>query len=139
MQAEILARYKPTIDTKLLIPNLEQVEDLVTRSLQYFNSTRHLTLYYENIRNNQTVRLVVENMHCISYVSNACFNSFSFFQKLVDVQEFLKVPQRNLSSRQVKIHKGALSSQIENWEEVERTLKGTRYEHFLEDDYKVDM
>ncbi|KAG6436263.1 hypothetical protein SASPL_101149 [Salvia splendens] len=88
--AEILARYKPTIDTKLLIPDLEQVEDLVTRSLQYFNSTRHIILYYENIRTNQT--------------------------KLVDVQEFLK---------------------IENWEEVERTLKGTRYEHFLEDDYKL--
>ncbi|KAL1544279.1 hypothetical protein AAHA92_21152 [Salvia divinorum] len=112
-EAEILARYKPTIDTKLLIPDLEQVEDLVTRSLQYFNSTRHIILYYESIRNNRT--------------------------KLVDVQEFLKVPQRNLTSLQVKIHKGALSSQIENWEEVKRTLKGTRYERFLEDDYKVDM
>ncbi|XP_057782987.1 uncharacterized protein LOC131000873 isoform X2 [Salvia miltiorrhiza] len=112
-EAEMLARYKPTIDTKLLIPNLEQVEDLVMRSLQYLNSTRHIILYYEDIRNNRT--------------------------KLVDVQEFLKVPQRELSSRQVKIHKGALSSQIENWEEVERTLKGTRYERFLDDDYKVYM
>lgn len=139
VQAEILARYKPTIDTKQLIPNLEQVEDLVTKSMQYLNSTRHIILYYEDIRNNRTVRLTAENLHYITYISNACFICVPFFQKLVDVQEFLKVPQRDLSSRQVKIHKGALSSQIENWEEVERTLKGTRYERFLDDDYKVNM
>ncbi|KAH6813390.1 P-loop containing nucleoside triphosphate hydrolases superfamily protein [Perilla frutescens var. frutescens] len=110
-EAEILARYKPTINTTFLIPHLQQVEDLVTKSLQYLNGTRHIILYYEDIKNNLT--------------------------KLVDVQEFLNVPQRDLSSRQVKIHKGALSSQIENWEEVEKTLKGTRYESFLRDDYKV--
>ncbi|KAL0348364.1 UNVERIFIED_CONTAM: hypothetical protein Sangu_1064200 [Sesamum angustifolium] len=48
-EAKVLARYKPTINTTLLIPNLKQVEDLVTKSLQYFKSTRHIILYYEDI------------------------------------------------------------------------------------------
>ncbi|KAL8027694.1 hypothetical protein ABFX02_14G112500 [Erythranthe guttata] len=110
-EAEILAKYKPTINTTLLIPNLKQVEDLVTKSMQYFKSTRHIILYYEDIINNHT--------------------------KLLEVQEFLKVPQRDLNSRQVKIHKGALSSQVENWEDVKKTLKKTRYESFLQEDYKL--
>ncbi|KAL0454220.1 UNVERIFIED_CONTAM: hypothetical protein Slati_0761200 [Sesamum latifolium] len=110
-EAKILARYKPTINTTLLIPNLKQVEDLVTKSLQYFKSTRHIILYYEDIITNRT--------------------------KLVDVQEFLKVPQRDLHSRQVKIHKGPLSSQVENWEDIRKTLKGTQYKSFLEEDYKL--
>ncbi|PIN12327.1 hypothetical protein CDL12_15061 [Handroanthus impetiginosus] len=110
-EAEILARYKPTINTTLLLPNLQQVDDLVTKSLQYFKSSRHIILYYEDIIKNRT--------------------------KLVEVQEFLKVPQRDLQSRQVKIHKGPLSSQIANWEDVKKTLTGTQYENFLQEDYKL--
>ncbi|KAL8540341.1 hypothetical protein ACS0TY_001810 [Phlomoides rotata] len=110
-EAEILARYKPTINTTLLIPNLKQVEDLVTKSIQYLNSTRHIILYYEDIINNPT--------------------------KLDDVQNFLKVPKRELHSRQVKIHKGSLSSQVENWDDVEKTLKGTPYQSFLQQDYNM--
>lgn len=52
-------------------------------------------------------------------------------QKLKDVQEFLKVPYRELESRQVKIHTAPLSMQIENWDEVQKTLTGTSYESFL--------
>ncbi|GFP91124.1 hypothetical protein PHJA_001256400 [Phtheirospermum japonicum] len=110
-EAEILARYKPTINTTLLIPNLKQVDDLVTKSLQYFKSTRHIILYYEDIINNRT--------------------------KLVDVQDFLKVPRRDLNTRQVKIHKGPLSSQVENWEDIKKTLNGTHYESFLQEDYNI--
>ncbi|GER42197.1 P-loop containing nucleoside triphosphatehydrolases superfamily protein, partial [Striga asiatica] len=110
ISAEILASYKPTINTTLLIPNLMQVEDMVNKSLQYFNSTRHIILYYEDIIKNRT--------------------------KLLDVQNFLRVPIQNLNSRQVKIHKGSLSSQVENWGEIENALKGTRYESFLNEDYK---
>lgn len=58
-------------------------------------------------------------------------------QKLVDVLNFLKVPQRDLRSRQVKIHKGSLSEQVENWDEVLKTLKGTQYESFLHADYQI--
>ncbi|KAG8368334.1 hypothetical protein BUALT_Bualt15G0034800 [Buddleja alternifolia] len=110
-QAEILARYKPTINTTLLIPNLKQVDDLVTKSLEYFKSTRHIILYYEDVIKNRT--------------------------KLVDVQDFLMVPKMDLKSRQVKIHKGSLSSQVENWEDVKKTLKGTHYESYLNEDYKL--
>lgn len=60
----------------------------------------------------------------------------SYLQKLVDVLEFLKVPHQELKSRQVKIHKGSLSSHIENWDAVQKTLKGTKYEDFLRADYQ---
>ncbi|GFP84554.1 hypothetical protein PHJA_000599300 [Phtheirospermum japonicum] len=105
-EAEILASYKPTINTSLLIPNLMQVEDLVNKSLEYFKSTRHIIVYYEDI-------------------------------KIVDVQNFLRVPQQKVKSRQVKIHKGSLSSQVENWGDIEKALSGTRYEGYLNDDYKL--
>lgn len=61
---------------------------------------------------------------------------FTCLQKLIDVQHFLKVPLRELKSRQVKIHKGSLSSQIKNWDDVQKTLKGTHYEKFLHSDYR---
>lgn len=40
-----------------------------------------------------------------------------------------------LTSRQVKIHKGPLSDHIQNWGDVNKTLTGTVYESFLEADY----
>ncbi|EYU37703.1 hypothetical protein ABFS82_02G031700 [Erythranthe guttata] len=111
-EAEVLASYKPTINTTLLIPNLKQVEDMVNKSLEYFKSTRHIILYYEDVIKNRT--------------------------KLVDVQDFLKVPRQELKSRQVKIHKGSLSSQVENWADIKKTLKGTHYRSFLDDkDYRL--
>ncbi|KAL6522596.1 hypothetical protein OROMI_031554 [Orobanche minor] len=110
-EAEILAGYKPTINTTLLIWNLMQVEDLVNKSLEYFKSTRHIILYYEDVIKNRT--------------------------KLVDVQNFLKLPLQDLNSRQVKIHKGSLSLHVENWGDIEKTLKGTCYESFLSEDYKL--
>ncbi|CAK7329832.1 unnamed protein product [Dovyalis caffra] len=109
-EAEILAKYKPLINTTLLIPNLKQVEDTTAKALEYFNSTRHIILYYEDVVKNRT--------------------------KLLDVQDFLKVPQRELKSRQVKIHKGSLSNYVENWDEVQKSLKGTHYENFLSGDYR---
>ncbi|KAJ8763331.1 hypothetical protein K2173_002214 [Erythroxylum novogranatense] len=108
-EAEILARYKPSINARLLIPNLKQVEDMTAKALEYFKSTRHIIVYYEDMVKNHT--------------------------KLLDVQEFLKVPRREIRSRQVKIHKGPISNQIENWDEVQKALKGTCYESFLHGDY----
>ncbi|KAJ6692569.1 SULFOTRANSFERASE [Salix purpurea] len=109
-EAGILAKYKPLINTTLLIPNLKQVEDTAAKALEYFKITRHIILYYEDIVKNHT--------------------------KLLDVQDFLKVPQRELKSRQVKIHKGALSNYVENWDEVQKSLKGTHYENLLTGDYR---
>ncbi|KAF2323853.1 hypothetical protein GH714_001481 [Hevea brasiliensis] len=105
-----LARYKPYINATLLIPNLEQVRDTTTKALEYFKSTRHIILYYEDIVKNHT--------------------------KLLEVQDFLKVPHSDLRSRQVKIHKGSLSNLVENWDEVLKTLKGTDYESLLFGDYR---
>ncbi|KAL2573917.1 hypothetical protein AAZV13_17G158600 [Glycine max] len=56
-------------------------------------------------------------------------------EKLKDVQEFLGLPQMELTSRQVKIHRGPLSDHIKNWDDVNRTLTGTVYESFLHADY----
>ncbi|GLT37329.1 hypothetical protein SLA2020_116530 [Shorea laevis] len=109
-EAEILASYKPFINATTLIPNLRQVEETTTKALEYFKSTRHIILYYEDVLKNRT--------------------------KLEEVQEFLKVPRRELKSRQVKIHKGSLSLHVENWDQVQKTLKGTPYESFLYDDYR---
>jgi hypothetical protein len=61
---------------------------------------------------------------------------FTCLQKLKDVQDFLKVPYRELKSRQVKIHKGSLSQQVENWDDIQKTIKGTHYESFLHADYR---
>ncbi|KAJ6403520.1 hypothetical protein OIU84_015432 [Salix udensis] len=108
-EAEILAKYKALINTTLLIPSLKQVEDTTAKALEYFKSARHIILYYEDMVKNHT--------------------------KLLDVQDFLKVPRRELKSRQVKIHKGSLSNYVENWDEVQKSLKGTHYESLLSGDY----
>lgn len=109
-EAQILAQYKPKINTTDLVESLMQVEGTARHALEMFKSTRHIVLYYEDIVSNHT--------------------------KLVDVQEFLRVPYRDLTSRQVKIHGGSLSQYIDNWEDVQNVLKGTSFESYLEEDYK---
>lgn len=110
-EAEILARYKPSINATLLLPNIKQVEDTTARALEYFKSTRHTILFYEDIIKNRT--------------------------KLYDLQDFLRVPRRKLKSRQVKIHKGSLWQQVANWDDILKALNGTPYESFLHADYQV--
>ncbi|GAU44312.1 hypothetical protein TSUD_304930 [Trifolium subterraneum] len=105
MEATILAKYKPEINVTLLIPELKRTEETVAKAVAYFKNIRHVVLYYEDLVNNRT--------------------------KLKDVQEFLRVPYRELESRQVKIHTAPLSMQIENWDEVQKVLTGTPYERFL--------
>ncbi|KAH7846738.1 hypothetical protein Vadar_017587 [Vaccinium darrowii] len=108
-EAQILAKYMPKVNVTIVIHNLKEAEEKTTKALEYFKSTRHIVLYYEDIVRNRT--------------------------KLVDVQEFLRLPYRELTSGQFKIHRGPLSKQIENWGDVEKAVKGTQYESFLNDDY----
>lgn len=105
-EAEILATFKPNLDTSNLITNIRNIEKTIRDCLDYFNSTRHMILYYEDIVGN----------------SNA----------LSQVQEFLGVPVRKLISRQVKIHTRTLPDLIKNWEEVSSKLNGTEYARFLD-------
>ncbi|KAL0833521.1 hypothetical protein Bca101_085410 [Brassica carinata] len=106
-EAEILAGYKPVINTTLLITELKKIQETTLKALAYFNTTRHILVHYEDVVENRIVRLD-------------------------DVQEFLKVPKRELKSRQVKIHLGSLSQHVQNWEEVQTTLKGTNWSDYLE-------
>ncbi|XP_024970956.1 uncharacterized protein LOC112509959 [Cynara cardunculus var. scolymus] len=110
-EAKILASYRPSINTTLLIPELKQADNMVKQALDYFNSTRHIILYYEDIIKNRSV--------------------------LNDVQDFLRIPRMKLKSRQVKIHKGPLHEQVENWSDIQKVLNGTPYESFLHEDYRV--
>ncbi|PIN12811.1 hypothetical protein CDL12_14574 [Handroanthus impetiginosus] len=110
-EAQVLAAYKPTLNTTVLVSHLRGTEQMVTKALKWFKSTRHIVLYYEDILTNRT--------------------------KLVEVQDFLKLPRRNLTSLQVKIHRGPISGQISNFHDVQKTLKGTSYENFLNTDYKL--
>lgn len=107
-EADTLAGYKPTINLISLMMDLKQMESMVLDALDYFRSTRHMVLYYEDLLKNRT--------------------------KLMDVQKFLALPQMELTSRQVKIHKGPLSEHVKNWDDVKRTLRGTTFESFLHRD-----
>ncbi|CAA2967971.1 nodulation h [Olea europaea subsp. europaea] len=104
-EADTLSRYKPVINLSSLVTELKQMEKTVLEALEYFSSTRHIILYYEDLVKNRT--------------------------KLVDVQDFLRLPQMELTSRQVKIHKGPLSEHIKNWDDINKALRGTMYEKFL--------
>ncbi|CAD5179174.1 unnamed protein product [Musa acuminata subsp. malaccensis] len=104
-EAEVLARFKPTINVAVLMANFSYVERTIADCLHFFSSMRHIVLYYEEIIGNQNA--------------------------LSHVQEFLSVPERKLVSRQVKIHTRPLPEQVTNWEDVSKMLNGTRYEHFL--------
>ncbi|XWS45291.1 hypothetical protein CRYUN_Cryun15aG0124100 [Craigia yunnanensis] len=108
-EASALSSYKPIINSTSLISDLKELKMASVRALEYFNSTRHMVLYYEDLITNHTI--------------------------LNDVQEFLGLPQMQLTSRQVKIHKGSLSDFVNNWDDVNKTLNGTEYESFLRADY----
>ncbi|XP_059649296.1 uncharacterized protein LOC132295166 [Cornus florida] len=104
-EADLLAQFKPTLNVGSLIEDLTKAERMMADSLEYFKTTPHKTLYYEDL---------IKNPRLMS-----------------EAQEFLRVPVRKLKSCQVKIHIKPLSEHINNWEDVNRTLKGSQYEHFL--------
>lgn len=57
MQAQILAKYKPKVNVTIVLHNLKEAEEKTDKALEYFKSTRHIVLYYEDIVRNRTVRL----------------------------------------------------------------------------------
>lgn len=109
-EAEALSRYKPAINSTLLIAELKEMELTAAKAFKYFNSTRHIVLYYEDLVKNR--------------------------KKLKEVLKFLRLPQMKLKSRQVKIHRGTLSEHIQNWDDVKKTLNGTEYGNLLLADYR---
>lgn len=55
LQAEILARYKPSVNVTVLVSNLKSAARQVAKALECFKTTRHILLYYEDILTNRTV------------------------------------------------------------------------------------
>lgn len=108
-EAEVLARFRPELDAPALIPSIRTAQRAVRACLRRFGSTRHMVLYYEDV--------VRDSRKALSRV-----------------QEFLGVPARELSSKHVKIHTRPLPDLVGNWEEVRRTLSGTEYSRFIDDD-----
>uniref|UniRef100_A0A0D9VFJ7 Sulfotransferase n=1 Tax=Leersia perrieri TaxID=77586 RepID=A0A0D9VFJ7_9ORYZ len=90
--ANILASYKPKLNTTSLIQSLKQADDYTRGALENLSSINHITIYYEDLIRNRT--------------------------KLLDVLDFLKVPRSKLVCRHVKIHTKPLPEQIDNWDEV---------------------
>ncbi|KAH9624624.1 hypothetical protein KSS87_000779, partial [Heliosperma pusillum] len=111
VEAQLLASYKPKINVTELRHKLKVEEVKIAKALEYFNSTRHMIVYYEDLIANRT-------------------------ETLLKVQEFLRVPYRNLTSRQIKIHRGPTANQVENWDDIKTALNGTSHQSFLYDDYR---
>ncbi|KAJ3688379.1 hypothetical protein LUZ61_017543 [Rhynchospora tenuis] len=109
-EAAVLAKFKPTINTTLLMSELRRADKMGREALKHFESTRHVLLYYEDLISNHT--------------------------KLMDVLDFLQLPRKKLSSRHVKIHTKPLANQVENWGEVYRALNGTPFASFVKNDYR---
>lgn len=57
IQADTLSKYKPMINCTKLITDLKEMELTAAKAIEYFNSTRHMVLYYEDIVRNRTVRI----------------------------------------------------------------------------------
>ncbi|XP_057793827.1 uncharacterized protein LOC131010353 isoform X2 [Salvia miltiorrhiza] len=55
-EAQILARYKPSLNVTTLLSNLKSAERMVAKALECFKTTRHVVLYYEDILTNRTYR-----------------------------------------------------------------------------------
>lgn len=58
MQAQVLAKYKPTLNATVLVSHLRAADQAVAKALEYFKSTRHIVIYYEDIVRNSTVRII---------------------------------------------------------------------------------
>ncbi len=54
-QALMLAAFKPMIDVKHLLHNLRRVQEITNDALQFFNGTRLLPLFYEDLLNSPSV------------------------------------------------------------------------------------
>lgn len=91
--------------------------------------------FSRTICNWQNWRYTVKFSHKTVFHLLICSFLLHLLQKLADVQDFLGIPHMNLTSRQVKIHKGHLREHIKNWIDVNKTLNGTAYEKFLQLDY----
>lgn len=82
-QANILARYKPRINTSELIPTLKHTDKFATDALGYFKSIPHIVLYYEDLVRNHTVstlHLFVGQITLLRLEENTLNSLIGFFR-----------------------------------------------------------
>lgn len=104
-EADTLATFKPIINYEVLPTSFRRILEVTHNALTYFNNTRHIVIYYEDLVKNK--------------------------ERMDQVEKFLGVSPIRLESQQVKIHTRPLSEQIQNWGLVYKALKGTEFEEFL--------
>lgn len=63
LQAQVLARYKPTLNVTVLLSDLKAASQTLAKALEYFKTTRHILLYYEDILTNHTVSTNSSHFH----------------------------------------------------------------------------
>lgn len=70
IEAEVLAKYKPWINTTLLMVELKQTEETASKAIEYFSNTHHIVLYYEDLLKNGTVISTIFNLlfHTSRYI-----------------------------------------------------------------------
>ncbi|KAE8713420.1 hypothetical protein F3Y22_tig00110210pilonHSYRG00105 [Hibiscus syriacus] len=128
------------------VPHLRSYPKETAKAIEYFNTTRHIVLYYEDLVKNCSklrevqdfLRLPYRELRMVKlrYISeketakaieyfNTTRHIVLYYEDLVkncsklrEVQDFLRLPYRELRSGQVKIHMSPLSEQVANWDGV---------------------
>ncbi|CAN1814659.1 hypothetical protein LINPERHAP1_LOCUS27192 [Linum perenne] len=64
-EAETLSKYKPTVNSTLLIADLRKAEVMVSTALKNYNTTRNIVVYYEDLVKDSKVRwsIVINPYH----------------------------------------------------------------------------
>ncbi|KAA8519286.1 hypothetical protein F0562_013542 [Nyssa sinensis] len=104
-EADLLARYKPTLNVSALIPDLISAERMMRDSLEYFKTTRHMIFYYEDliknpkVKHNATFTLahLLYHKHTYVFISNIFVHSY--YQKL---KSFLEYQSQNLRAARLR-------------------------------------
>ncbi|GJT80217.1 sulfotransferase domain-containing protein [Tanacetum coccineum] len=74
-EAIMLSKYKPVLNVTSLESDLEEMESTAIKALKYYNNTRHIIVYYEDLIKKPS--------------------------KLIQIEDFLKLPRMRLNSRQM--------------------------------------
>eukprot|EP00897_Mesotaenium_endlicherianum_P002161 jgi/Mesen1/1973/ME000147S01059 len=107
-EAQALATFRPVMDLEYMRGGLYSALELENEGRRAFNgnSTRFMLLHYEDLLQDPKI--------------------------MDEVQAFLGVPVRPLSSPFKRIYSGSLRDKIQNFDEIQKGLQGTPFEKFMD-------